>query len=331
MSSTKKTLVVFGGTGLQGGSVARYFLQLPNSPYRVRVVTRDPSSEKAQAIASQGAELVRGHLDDADSLASAVKGAHAVFLVTDFFTNVENPENEAAQGKRAVDAIAQSPTLEHFIWSCLPSAIEATKGKYDAIIHFDGKATVTDYIEKQHKDLWAKTTVLWVGPYMQLWLQMPQMFAPQKVVENGKETYVSLSNAGPEAVYPSVDVSRETGKTVHAILKKGRELAGKTVTLVGDLEQTRKQMLEIWGKIVGKDVEVRQRTDEETMQYLASLNFPEYLQRDITQVGPAFQEFPGLFLGKNAILASEILSEDEKLATWEDYVKSANWEPLLSL
>jgi hypothetical protein len=325
MSSPKKTLVVFGGTGLQvlpshssqpspqltqpqGGSVARYFLQTPNSPYRVRVVTRDPSSSKSQALASLGAEVVRGHLDDADSLASAIKDAHAVFLITDFFSNLEDPGNEIVQGKRAVDIAAQSPTLEHLIWSCLPSAKDASKGKYDAIIHFDGKALVTEYIETQHKALWAKTTVLWLGPYMQLWLQMPALFGPKKVVEDGKEIYTSISNASPDTVLPYVDVDKDTGKTVNAILTKSpSELGGKTVTLVASMERTHKQHLEIWGQILGKNVSARQRSDDEQFEFLGSLGLPEFMKMDMVQVLPAFQYFvKEMLLGNQAILASEV-------------------------
>jgi uncharacterized protein YbjT (DUF2867 family) len=48
----KKILTVFGATGAQGGSVARAILEDANSPFSVPAVTRDPDSEKAQALHS---------------------------------------------------------------------------------------------------------------------------------------------------------------------------------------------------------------------------------------------------------------------------------------
>ncbi len=46
--------------------------------WRVRALTRDPEGEKAQLLASRGAEVMRGDFDDRDSLMSAFKGAYGV-------------------------------------------------------------------------------------------------------------------------------------------------------------------------------------------------------------------------------------------------------------
>ena len=46
-------IVVFGATGIQGGSVARYLLNDTRS-FKVRAVTRHPNSEKAQKLAELG-------------------------------------------------------------------------------------------------------------------------------------------------------------------------------------------------------------------------------------------------------------------------------------
>ena len=54
----KKTIVVFGATGAQGGGLARAILEDVSSEFAVRAVTRDPNSEKAQKLAELGAEVV---------------------------------------------------------------------------------------------------------------------------------------------------------------------------------------------------------------------------------------------------------------------------------
>lgn len=55
-----KVIVVFGVTGLQGGSVAKAILNdsVLSKGYKIRGVTRDTSKPAAQALAKQGVELI---------------------------------------------------------------------------------------------------------------------------------------------------------------------------------------------------------------------------------------------------------------------------------
>ena len=56
----KSTIVVFGATGKQGGSVVKSILADSNAAaqFHVKAVTRDPSKGSAKALASLGAEVV---------------------------------------------------------------------------------------------------------------------------------------------------------------------------------------------------------------------------------------------------------------------------------
>lgn len=56
----KRTIVVFGATGKQGGSVVKSILADPEaaSQFHVKAVTRDPTKGNAKALADLGAELV---------------------------------------------------------------------------------------------------------------------------------------------------------------------------------------------------------------------------------------------------------------------------------
>ena len=60
MSSPKKTIVVIGATGGQGGSVVKSILADPkvNASWAIRGVTRDASKDAAKKLASQGVEVV---------------------------------------------------------------------------------------------------------------------------------------------------------------------------------------------------------------------------------------------------------------------------------
>ncbi len=58
-SADKKIVVVFGATGVQGGSVTRALLQDPvaSQQFQVRAITRDPSKPAAVALVKDGAEV----------------------------------------------------------------------------------------------------------------------------------------------------------------------------------------------------------------------------------------------------------------------------------
>lgn len=57
---SKKIVVVFGATGVQGGSVVKSLLDDPRAveQFKVRAVTRDPSKPNAKALAEKGVECV---------------------------------------------------------------------------------------------------------------------------------------------------------------------------------------------------------------------------------------------------------------------------------
>jgi uncharacterized protein YbjT (DUF2867 family) len=58
--AAKKTIVVVGATGIQGGSVVDTFLGLSN--WHVRAMTRKPSSKAAQALSAKGEDFIKADL-----------------------------------------------------------------------------------------------------------------------------------------------------------------------------------------------------------------------------------------------------------------------------
>jgi uncharacterized protein YbjT (DUF2867 family) len=94
---------VVAATGRQGGAVVRHLLR---DQWRVRALTRDPSSAAYHALHQAGAELHRVDSEDVDSLRRAFDGAYGVF-------NVQNPmiggyDAEVRQGRNVVKAAAEA-------------------------------------------------------------------------------------------------------------------------------------------------------------------------------------------------------------------------------
>ena len=90
--------------------------------FACRGVTRDPSKDKAKALAATGAQVVKGDLDDVESLKKAFAGAYGVYAVTNFWEHFSG-EKEKTQAKNIADA-AKAAGVKHAIWSTLGPRLE---------------------------------------------------------------------------------------------------------------------------------------------------------------------------------------------------------------
>ena len=115
--SDKKIIAVTGATGAQGGGLVRAILADDSGEFAVRAITRHTESDKAEALAASGAEMVAADLDDVASLERAFEGAHGVFCLTNFWEHF-SPEKEAQQVANLAQA-ANSAGVGHAIWSTL--------------------------------------------------------------------------------------------------------------------------------------------------------------------------------------------------------------------
>lgn len=191
-----KLIVVVGVTGNQGGSVASRFLKDPN--YRVRGITRNPSSPAAQALAAQGVEIVAADLDDVETLIPAFKDANLIFSVTNYWEPFFRPDCRAKaaekgisyaryaydveyqQGKNIADAAAANVKgLDEngFIASTLSHAGKCSKGAYKELYHFDSKADVfPDYVEEKYPELRKKLSCVQTGYFMSSYKLAPEAY-----------------------------------------------------------------------------------------------------------------------------------------------------------
>ncbi len=68
-----KTIFVTGGTGNQGGAVARSLLQ---QGFIVKALTRNINSPKAQILKKLNIELIKGDLNNADTFRHHLKDVY---------------------------------------------------------------------------------------------------------------------------------------------------------------------------------------------------------------------------------------------------------------
>jgi uncharacterized protein YbjT (DUF2867 family) len=134
-----RIVLVTGATGKQGGATLRHLAKAGG--FKLRGMTRNPTSDAARALADLGVELVKGDLEDNTSLTNALSGAWGVFGVLDI-TGQGGVVKEEAQGKRLV-AVARERGVQQFVYSSVGSAHKRT-----GIPHFESKARIEDALRQ---------------------------------------------------------------------------------------------------------------------------------------------------------------------------------------
>jgi uncharacterized protein YbjT (DUF2867 family) len=245
-----KTILVFGATGAQGGSVARNLIA--RGQYAVRAFTRNASSPAAQALRGLGAELVEGNLDDKASIRKALDGVYGVFGVTNFW---EHFDKEEEQGRNLIRAIAGSD-VEHLVYSSLPPIAKATNGLLRSP-HFDIKAAHEDLI----RTLGIPATFVHVPFYYENFLY----FFPPRPAGDGTYQFGFPQGDRPLAAMSVQDV----GRIVAVLFEQPSAYVGKVLKLAGD-ELPAAEYAAAMSRATGADV----RFSHVPRETFAALGFP---------------------------------------------------------
>jgi uncharacterized protein YbjT (DUF2867 family) len=225
---TTEPILVFGATGKQGGAVARH---LAKSGFRVRAVTREPDRPAARALAEASIEVVKGDLNDRDSVEKVMRGAYGVFSVQDFWT--AGFDTEVAQGTLVAE-VARSSGVQHFVYSSVASADRST-----GLAHFDSKWI----IEQRIHELGLPSTILRPVFFMENWEYvrghilngtLPQPLEPDCALQQ-----VATEDIGAIAALAFCNAGRWLGRVV--------ELAGDALTM--------RQTADAFSRALGRKVE----------------------------------------------------------------------------
>lgn len=161
MANDMKLIAVMGATGAQGGAVIRAFDALKksgNAGYSIRAITRNPTSEKAKAIAPLVDEVVKADGDDVESMAHVFEGCHGVFVLSNFWEDMDvNHEMQVLRNVK--DALKKTIGVKHIVLSTLEDSrkfvanaenkdtwkvVKSCEELGMFVPHFDGKAEVTE-------------------------------------------------------------------------------------------------------------------------------------------------------------------------------------------
>jgi uncharacterized protein YbjT (DUF2867 family) len=247
--NTKKTIVVVGATGAQGGGLVRAILNDPDHEFNVRAVTRDVSTDKAKELARLGAEVVTANVDDLESLKKAFQGAYGAFCVT-FFWDHFSPEKENNQAKAMAEA-SKHAGIKHVIWSTLDDTrkliplsddrMPTLMGKYK-VPHFDAKGESNHYFTDLGLPVTLLNTVFYWDNFIYFGL------GPKK----GPDGKLAITMPMGDKKLPGI-AAADIGKCALGIFKAGQKYIGKTIGIAGE-HLTGKQMADGFARVLGKEV-----------------------------------------------------------------------------
>jgi uncharacterized protein YbjT (DUF2867 family) len=225
-----RVITVFGATGAQGGGLARALLSDPARRFRVRAVTRKPSSAAALALAAAGAEIFVADLDDAASVRRAMDGAHGAFCVTNFWEHF-SPEREVAQAHTMAQA-ARDAGVAHVIWSTLEDTREIVPlgsgrlpvlmGRYN-VPHYDGKGEAN----AAFVDRGLPTTLLYTSFYWDNLIHFGMQ--PQRGADGTLGFVLPMGHARLPGI-----AAADIGQCAFGIFARGDELVGKSIGIAGE-------------------------------------------------------------------------------------------------
>ncbi|RDK45951.1 NAD(P)-binding protein [Aspergillus phoenicis ATCC 13157] len=201
-----RTLVAFGATGQQGGSLVYYVRKDHSSLYHIQAVTRDPSKQSAQNLKFNNVEALQADGHDTASLRRVMHGAYMAFAMTlPKFDSEDARVREIAQGRAIADAAFEKGI------SC---------GKYQRVDHFDAKAEVELYMY----DLPIRSIFYSPGWFMQ---NFNRHLAPR---QNADGTWSIVNIVTPQTSLPLINQFEEMGKFLAPVLVGPKKFAGQTLS-----------------------------------------------------------------------------------------------------
>lgn len=254
---TSRIIAIVGGTGAQGGGLARAILDDPSGGFTARVLTRHPSSERAQELARRGAEITVVHLDDPGSVQRAFTGAFAAFCVTNYWEHF-SPEREMAQA-RTMAMAARETGLCHVIWSTLEDTrlwvplddqrLPTLRGRYK-VPHFDGKGESNQFFIESG----VPTTFLLTSFYWDNLIHF--RMGPRRRADG----MLAITFPMDDRKLPGI-AAEDIGRCAYGIFTRGAELVGQTVGIAGE-HLTCAEMASRLSAVLGQEVQYDSVTPE---------------------------------------------------------------------
>ncbi|KAL2257337.1 hypothetical protein VTK26DRAFT_318 [Humicola hyalothermophila] len=245
---------VCGGTGTQGGAVAR---QLRALGWEVRTITRDPNSKAAQALTAIGVTCIAGSWHDEAALAQGLAGCDALFL--NVMPSLEGKDIEFGAGD-AVLRGAKAAGVRRVVYSSAVPLGAAAPGSVLAASR-DQKRRLEARVRELGFDSW---TVLQPGYFMTNFLAPMVRFMLPGAAESGAASVAFR----PDTRLPLID-PEDIARFAVAALRDPDTFHGKEIRLAAE-KPTVEAIWEVVRRGTGRDLRVTYLSEEEAEQAAAA-------------------------------------------------------------
>ena len=223
-----KTIFVTGATGNQGGAVAR---SLINKGFKVKALTRNPSSASAQALEKLQAEIVKGDLNNTDTFHNHIRDVDGIFAVLTYENGITK---EIKQGMNLAN-LAKEYGIKHFLYSSVVGADLNT-----GIPHWESKFKIENHI----KQINLPNTII-----------RPVSLFENFLIPQVKSRIVKGNLASPvnKGVIQQFISSKDIGEISTEIFMNPGQYLGKTLTIAAE-EMDMNGVAAIFSEALGKEI-----------------------------------------------------------------------------
>jgi uncharacterized protein YbjT (DUF2867 family) len=213
--SQRKTIVVCGATGKQGGAVLEALLK--SGKWNLIAFSRDINGDKADAIRKKGVTVLEADLVDKESLISAFKGAYGVYGVTMPLSSKGKiyTELEWLQGKNIVEACTLN-NIQHLV---LSTVLYVEEGQENTLTYIKRKIDIENLVKKNN----LRYTFLCPGSFMD---DFGGEYMPVK-----KNVITGMT--ANDAKLPHI-ASLDIGKFAALAFENPGKFSGRKLNLIGD-------------------------------------------------------------------------------------------------
>ena len=229
--TNSKIFLLTGGTGNQGGAVAK---ELSAKGFIVKVLTRNKNSAKAQTLKKLNIELVEGDLNNAETYRKHLKDLYGIFSVQTFEDGVNK---EVKQGITLAN-VAKEVGVKHFLYASVFGANLNT-----GVPHMDSKFQIENHIKQ-------------IGiPYT--------IIRPTSLYENFLIPQVKKGIIKGKLVQPiNIDTIQQyiaaydIGKAAAKIFSHSEKYLGRTIPLATEQLSTQ-EIADTFSKVMNKKIEYK--------------------------------------------------------------------------
>ena len=234
-------ILVVGGTGTQGGNVAK---ELLSNGHRVRILTRNPDSNAAMLMKKAGAEVMRGDLSEPHSLEPVVDGIDAVFSVP--FADPADPTVEKRNAAALIEAVSKAGVRQVVHTSVVGADKIPRWNKHESIVkYWDEKWEIEEYIRNGGFESWTILRPCWF---------MENLIEPLALFMNPELKNSTIFSA----LKPDTHINMNCGEDMAAVARVAFEdperFNKKDITIASALH-TMGEIAEILSRVTGKKVE----------------------------------------------------------------------------